>query len=108
MYYNYPQSAVSSGDRIAIVGANGSGKSTLAKAILGMEKQTAILKSGDVLLALAMKAVYLDQTYKLVNCQYTILENMQAANPSLSYQLLRQQLGHFLFKYDEVHNSASV
>ncbi|MBD2203067.1 ABC-F family ATP-binding cassette domain-containing protein [Calothrix sp. FACHB-1219] len=99
---------VTSGDRIAIVGANGSGKSTLAKAILGREPQTAILDSGEILLAPAMKAVYLDQTYEIVNRQQTILENMQAANPSLTYQLLRQQLGHFLFKYDEVHKSASV
>lgn len=99
---------VTSGDRIAIVGANGSGKSTLAKAILGREAQTAILDAGEILLAPAMKAVYLDQTYEIVNRQQTILENMQAANPSLSYQLLRQQLGHFLSKYDEVHKSASV
>ncbi|RCJ18191.1 ABC transporter [Nostoc minutum NIES-26] len=99
---------VSSGDGIAIVGANGSGKSTLAKAILGMEKQTAVLESGKVMLASAMKAVYLDQTYELVNRQQTILENMQAANPSLNYQMLRQQLGHFLFKYDDVRKSASV
>lgn len=99
---------VSSGDRLAIVGANGAGKSTLARAILGMDKQTTVLQSGEVILASAMKAVYLDQTYKLVNRQQTILENMQAANPSLSYQLLRQQLGHFLFKYDDVHKNASV
>jgi ATPase subunit of ABC transporter with duplicated ATPase domains len=99
---------VSSSDRIAIVGANGSGKSSLVKAILGMENQTIVLDSGEVLLAPAMKAVYLDQTYELVNRQYTILENMQAANSNLSYQLLRQQLGHFLFKYDDVHKSASV
>ncbi|MBH8566189.1 ABC-F family ATP-binding cassette domain-containing protein [Nostoc sp. CENA67] len=99
---------VSSGDRLAIVGANGAGKSTLAKAILEMDKQTAILQSGEVILASAMKAVYLDQTYELVNRQQTILANMQAANPSLSYQLLRQQLGHFLFKYDDVHKSASI
>jgi ATPase subunit of ABC transporter with duplicated ATPase domains len=99
---------VSSGDRISIIGANGSGKSSLVKAILGMENQAAVLESGEVLLAPAMKAVYLDQTYELVNRQYTILENMQAVNPNLSYQLLRQQLGHFLFKYDDVHKSASV
>lgn len=99
---------VSSGDRIAIIGANGSGKSSLVKAILGVENQTAVLESGEILLTPAMKAVYLDQTYELVNCQYTILENMQATNPRLSYQLLRQQLGHFLFKYDDVHKSASV
>lgn len=99
---------ISSGDRIAIVGANGSGKSSLVKAILGMEHQIAVLDSGEIFLAPAMKAVYLDQTYELVNRQYTILENMQAANQQLSYQLLRQQLGHFLFKYDDVHKSASV
>ncbi|MDZ8183290.1 MAG: ABC-F family ATP-binding cassette domain-containing protein [Nostoc sp. ChiSLP02] len=99
---------ISSGDRIAIVGANGSGKSSLAKAVLGMENQTAVFVSGEVLLAPAMKAIYLDQTYKLVNRQCTILENMQAANPHLSYQHLRQQLGHFLFKYDDVNKSASV
>jgi ATPase subunit of ABC transporter with duplicated ATPase domains len=99
---------ITSGDRIALVGANGSGKSTLAKAIFGMEQQTAVLDSGEILLAPGMKAVYLDQTYELVNRQQTILENMQAANPHLSYQLLRQQLGHFLFKYDDVHKSAAV
>ncbi|MHC0062557.1 ribosomal protection-like ABC-F family protein [Nostoc sp. UIC 10890] len=99
---------ISSGDRIAIIGANGSGKSSLVKGILGMENQTAVLDSGEVLLASAMKAVYLDQSYELVNRQYTILENMQAANSDLSYQLLRQQLGHFLFKYDDVHKSASI
>ncbi|MDF5710402.1 MAG: ABC-F family ATP-binding cassette domain-containing protein [Nostoc sp. S4] len=99
---------VSSGDRIAVVGANGSGKSSLVKAILGMENQTAVFVSGEVLLAPAMKAIYLDQTYQLVNQRYTILENMQAANPNLCYQLLRQQLGHFLFKDDEVNKSASV
>jgi ATPase subunit of ABC transporter with duplicated ATPase domains len=99
---------IASGDRIAIVGANGSGKSTLAKAVLGMQQQTVVLDSGEVLLSPAIKAVYLDQTYELVNRQQTILENMQAANPNLSYQLLRQQLGHFLFKYDDVHKPVSV
>lgn len=34
---------ITSGDRIAIVGANGSGKSTLAKAILQMEQPAAVL-----------------------------------------------------------------
>jgi ATPase subunit of ABC transporter with duplicated ATPase domains len=99
---------ISSGDRIAIAGANGSGKSSLAKAILHRDSTTAILESGEILLAPTMQAVYLDQTYELVNRKQTILENMQAANPNLNYQLLRQQLGHFLFKYDDVHKSASV
>ncbi|KYC40993.1 ABC transporter [Scytonema hofmannii PCC 7110] len=106
---------ISSGDRIAIAGANGSGKSSLAKAIL------AILVTDDTTelthklsfeptfaLTSTTKAVYLDQAYEIVNRKQTILENMQAANPNLSYQLLRQQLGHFLFKYDDVNKPASV
>ncbi|GET42362.1 ABC-F family ATP-binding cassette domain-containing protein [Microseira wollei] len=99
---------ISAGDRVAMAGANGSGKSSLAKAILGMKNSPAFLESGEVLLANGMKAVYLDQTYELVNRNRTIIENMQAANPNLNYQLLRQQLGHFLFKYDDVNKQASV
>ena len=97
---------ISSRDRVALSGHNGSGKSSLVKAILGDD--SAVLESGEVLLAPNIKAVYLDQTYELVNRDQTILENMQAANSHLSYQLLRQQLGHFLFKNDDVNKSASV
>ncbi|NWF58932.1 MAG: ABC-F family ATP-binding cassette domain-containing protein [Fischerella sp.] len=104
---------ISSGDRVAIAGANGSGKSSLAKAILNSGKFSAsshetFLESGEILLTPTMKAVYLDQTYQFVNREQTIIENMQAANPHLGYQLLRQQLGHFLFKNDDVNKSASV
>ncbi|RUR87036.1 hypothetical protein PCC6912_04790 [Chlorogloeopsis fritschii PCC 6912] len=93
--------------KMAIAGANGSGKSSLAKAILDSSEE-AFFESGEVLLSPTMKAVYLDQTYALINREKTILENMQAANSNLNYQLLRQQLGHFLFKYDDVNKSASV
>ncbi|AFY50512.1 ATPase component of ABC transporters with duplicated ATPase domain [Nostoc sp. PCC 7524] len=99
---------ICSGDRISIIGANGSGKSSLVKAILGTDTQVAVLKSGEVSLATGITSVYLDQSYELVNRQQTVLANMQTANPSLSYQQLRQQLGHFLFKYDDVYKSASV
>ncbi|QLE55904.1 ribosomal protection-like ABC-F family protein [Nostoc sp. TCL26-01] len=97
-----------SGDRISIIGANGSGKSSLVKAILGQDRQTAVLQPGEIFVTPGIKAVYLDQTYQLIHRQQTILENMQAPNPHLSYQMLRQQLGHFLFKYDDVHKPASL
>jgi ATPase subunit of ABC transporter with duplicated ATPase domains len=98
---------VKRGDRIAVAGVNGSGKSCLVKAIVGIESTPAFLEGGDIQLA-QMRSVYLDQRYELVDRTQTVLENMQRANSSLSYQLLRQQLGHFLFFNDDVYKSASV
>ncbi|MBD2128200.1 ATP-binding cassette domain-containing protein [Microcoleus sp. ZQ-A2] len=99
---------LASGERVAIAGANGSGKSSLAKAILNREGTHAFLESGEVSVSRTMNVVYLDQTYELVNRDFTIVENIQAANPDLEYQLIRQQLGHFLFFNDDVYKSASV
>lgn len=101
---------ISSGDRIAISGANGSGKSSLLKAILGVDRENSqvFLESGEVLASKSMKFVYLDQTYKIINRKLTVLENMQKANSSLEYRLLRQQLGHFLFFNDEVNKRAEM
>lgn len=95
------------GDRVAIAGTNGSGKSSLIRAILG-DSTEAVLKSGEVLLALNLSAVYLDQSYELVDRQRTVLENMQSANPSLEYQLVRQQLGHFLFGDRAINKPAAA
>ncbi|OLP16218.1 ABC transporter [Leptolyngbya sp. 'hensonii'] len=96
-----------SGDRMAIAGANGSGKSSLANAILQRSNTPALLESGEVFLSPRMHVVYLDQTYELVNRHLTVLENMQATNPDLEYQWVRQQLGHFLFFNQDVDKSAS-
>ncbi|MCW6037548.1 ATP-binding cassette domain-containing protein [Spirulina subsalsa FACHB-351] len=96
-----------SGDRVALAGPNGSGKSSLIKALFTPDA-AGMVKAEQRRLAPAMTVVYLDQNYGLINRQKTILENMQAANPQLSYQLLRQQLGHFLFFNDEVYRSAGV
>jgi ATPase subunit of ABC transporter with duplicated ATPase domains len=115
------QLRIGSGDRIAIAGANGSGKSSLVQAILDLPQppisqspvsQPPVLQSpalrGKVQLAPSLKVLYLDQTYALIQRQQTILDNMRSANPDLDYQLIRQQLGHFLFFNDEVHKLAGV
>lgn len=105
---------VAVGDRVSIAGANGSGKSSLAKAIL-FNGHPAVLEAGEVKIApglqaeseASLKAVYLDQNYDLVDRKLTVLENMRVANPSLDYQPIRQQLGHFLFFNDRVDQLAA-
>jgi len=101
------QFQIKTGDRVAIAGANGSGKSSLITAMLHQSDQ-AILQSGETYLAANLAAVYLDQNYELVNRQLTVLENLRSVNASISYQLIRQQLGHFLFLDEAVNKSASV
>lgn len=99
---------IASGDRIAIAGTNGSGKSSLAKAVLEIPSAQTLFRNGEIRVAPHINIMYLDQTYELVNREQTALENMQATNPQLSYQLIRQQLGHFLFFNDDVHKPASI
>lgn len=101
---------VSSGDRIAISGSNGAGKSSLIKAILGVKQEDspAFLESGEILISKSMQVLYLDQKYEIVNRSLTVLENMQKANPNFKYQLIRQQLGHFLFFNDEANKPAEL
>lgn len=98
---------VATGDRIAVLGANGSGKSSLVKAICGFGG-AATLSEGEIRVSQKMRVVYLDQAYEVVDREKTLLENMQAANPRLEYQRLRQQLGHFLFFNQTVEKRASV
>jgi ATPase subunit of ABC transporter with duplicated ATPase domains len=97
------------GDRVTISGANGAGKSSFVKAILNNIKDDSIcFESGEISVSPGMKIVYLDQNYELLDREKTIIENMQQANSSLDYQVLRQQLGNFLFFNDEVHKSVAM
>jgi ATPase subunit of ABC transporter with duplicated ATPase domains len=92
-------------DRVAIAGANGAGKSSLVKAIFS---DTEARLEPPAQRSSAIKVVYLDQCYALVHRNLTVLQNMQQANSSLSYQQIRQQLGHFLFFNQAVEKPASV
>lgn len=99
---------IAQGDRLTIAGANGTGKSSLVKAVLQRFSTQAYLTGGEWFSSSAMNVVYLDQAYELVQRDRTILENMRAANLHLDYQLLRQQLGHFLFFNDQVYKPVAV
>jgi ATPase subunit of ABC transporter with duplicated ATPase domains len=95
------------GDRIVVTGPNGSGKSTLAKSIGGIDIEGSL--TGDIRTSETLRAVYLSQKYEIVNPDLTLVENMVAANPNISYQEIRRILGNFLFLRDEdINKKASV
>lgn len=83
------------GDRVVFTGKNGSGKSAFAKALIGapgVAKLEGVVKRSD-----SLEVVYLDQKYQTVRPKESILDNLLQANPNLSENAARGQLGKFLF-----------
>ncbi len=90
--------SVLTGDRIAIKGPNGSGKSTLIKAILG---DATVTKSGVWHTPKPSEIGYLDQHYRTLNQNKTVLETIQVLSPSWAHADVRSHLNDFLFRKNE-------
>jgi ATPase subunit of ABC transporter with duplicated ATPase domains len=91
-----------SGQRIALKGPNASGKSTLIKAIMGAKD---VLKSGDWQIPNPAQIGYLDQHYRTLNPQKTVLETIQDLVPTWSHAETRSHLNDFLFRKNEEVNA---
>jgi ATPase subunit of ABC transporter with duplicated ATPase domains len=89
-------------DRIAIIGDNGSGKSTLVKAILGDDN---ILKEGDWVIPKSEDIGYLDQHYRNLDIQTSVLESISLLMPSWTHAQIRKHLNDFLFRKNEEVNA---
>jgi ATPase subunit of ABC transporter with duplicated ATPase domains len=84
---------ICSGQRLAIKGRNGSGKTTLVRAILNDIKPS----SGQIERA-ALRAIYIDQDYSLINDMLTIYEQAQTYNAAgLREHEVKSRLTRFLF-----------
>lgn len=91
--------SVMSNDRVAIVGDNGSGKSTLIKAILGNPE---IIKFGEWQIAKYTECIgYLDQHYKNIDPEKTVLQTISELVPNWSHADVRRLLNDFLFRKNE-------
>jgi ATPase subunit of ABC transporter with duplicated ATPase domains len=88
---------ITSGERIVIRGANGSGKTTLIKLILGgLQPQTGTLYRA------AVKSVYIDQDYSLIDNQLNVYEQAQQFNTSaLQEHEIKIRLNRFLFTRED-------
>ncbi|MEG0143819.1 MAG: ABC-F family ATP-binding cassette domain-containing protein [Akkermansia sp.] len=96
---------ITKGDRIAIVGVNGAGKSTFSRIISGIEEPD----SGKRLMGHHTQIAFFSQTHAdQLNQQQTVLECVEAAASRETAHLVRNLLGCFLFRGDDVFKSISV
>ena len=89
---------VRKGERIALIGANGIGKTTLFKMIMGEEKAS----YGDLHLGVNVNPGYYDQAQENLSDEKSILDEIYDAYPQLIIPQIRNIMGSFLFRGDDV------
>lgn len=93
------------GDRIAIVGVNGSGKSTFTRLISGTEEPDA----GSFSFGHHTQVAFFSQTHAdVLNNEQTVLECVEAAASRETRPMVRNILGCFLFRGDDVFKKIGV
>ncbi len=96
---------VSKNDRIAVTGRNGEGKSTLLRMLCSRDKDY----SGEIIEGSNVKIGYFAQdTEKTLNPNNNVIEELETVSTTDQLPLLRNSLGAFLFKGDDVFKSISV
>ena len=99
-----------SGERLVVAGPNGAGKTTLLRIIAGVDDDY----KGEVKLGSGVTAGYFSQdAAEALNTQQSVIEFMeeeaqQAHAPLTLIPKLRDMLGAFLFRGDDVHKNVNV
>ena len=87
------------GQTVCLVGANGCGKSTFLKVLTGRLTPS----EGHYRLGAGVRLGYFQQNTDSLTPEYTILEEMQNAFPHATEGELRNYLGAFLFRGDDIY-----
>jgi len=94
-----------SGERLVVAGPNGAGKTTLLRIIAGADNDF----TGSVKLGTGIKTGYFSQdAAEAMDSQLSILEFMEEEAPFSLIPKIRDMLGAFLFRGDDVYKSVSV
>ena len=96
---------VENGQRVVVSGRNGAGKSTLLRIIAEQDKDF----TGEIIPGAGIKIGYFSQdNAETINGKETILEYLEARAPLELIPKLRDMLGAFLFRGDDVYKSLDV
>ncbi|MDR2478107.1 MAG: ABC-F family ATP-binding cassette domain-containing protein [Treponema sp.] len=94
-----------SGERLVVAGPNGAGKSTLLRIIAGVDGDF----SGSVQYGAGISAGYFSQdAAEAMQGSEQVIEFMEACAPTALIPKVRDMLGAFLFRGDDVYKSVSV
>ena len=96
---------VENGQRVVVSGRNGAGKSTLLRIIAEQDKDF----TGEIISGAGIKIGYFSQdNAETIKGKETILEYLEARAPLELIPKLRDMLGAFLFRGDDVYKSLDV
>lgn len=96
---------VENGEMLVVAGRNGAGKSTLLRMLAGVDPIT----SGEVIPGTGVKIGYFSQdNAETIKGGETILEYVESQTPTELIPKVRDMLGSFLFRGDDVFKSLNV
>ena len=96
---------IDAGERLVVAGVNSAGKSTLLRIISGVDNNF----DGAVKYGSGIKTGYFSQdAAEALNSPESIIEFMESQSPTALIPRLRDMLGAFLFRGDDVYKSVSV
>ena len=93
------------GERLVVAGHNGAGKSTLLRIVAGVDKNF----TGNIETGAGVSIGYFSQdNAETISCTASVLEHIESIAPLELIPKVRDMLGAFLFRGDDVNKSLNV